>query len=143
MIGVIMDEQENIEIVQRFYAAIGQGDMVTAKELLADFVEWQSPVTRTDHVGITWYRPRIGRDEVLGFFKELSQNAIIEPFEDLKFIVQNDRVVVEGRNRGSALATGRFYEHRWVMIFVVRNGKILEQRHYYDTADIEPAFLRE
>jgi hypothetical protein len=138
-----MDGQDNIEIVKKLYAAIGQGDMVVAKELLADCVEWQSPVTRTDHAGITWYRPRIGRDNVLGFFKELSQKAVIEPFEDLKFIAQNDCVVVEGKNRGSALATGRFYEHRWVMIFVLRNGKVVEQRHYYDTADIEPAFLNE
>ncbi len=92
-----MNEKENIDTVQKFYAAIGQGDMVTAKDLLADFVEWQSPVTRTDHVGITWYRPRIGRDDVLGFFKELSQNATIEPFEDLKFIAQNDRVLSKVR----------------------------------------------
>ena len=96
-------------------------------------------------MGITWYRPRIGRDDVLGFFKELSQNAMIEPFEDLKFIAQNDHVIVEGKIRGSALHPQNTfeYEHSWVMIFVLRNGKILEQRHYYDTADIEPAFLKD
>jgi uncharacterized protein len=138
-----MDGQENIEIVKKLYTAIGQGDMLVAKELLADHVEWQSPVTRADHAGITWYRPRTGRDDVLGFFKELSQKTVIGPFEDLKFIAHNDCVAVEGKNCGSAIATGRFYEHRWVMIFVLRNGKVVEQRHYYDTADIEPAFLKE
>lgn len=138
-----MNEQENIKIVQKLYAAIGQGDIVTAKELLSDRVEWQSPVTRTNHVGITWYRPRKGKDDVLGFFKELSQKAVMGPFEDLKFIAQNDLVVVEGKNNGSVIATGRSYEHSWVMVFVIRDGKVIEQRHYYDTADIESSFLIE
>jgi uncharacterized protein len=138
-----MDEQRNIEIVQKLFAAIGRGDMVMAMELIDDQVEWQSPVTKSDHVGITWYRPRYSRDDVLCFFRELSQNASVGPFEDLKFIAQNDYVVVEGKNHGSGIATGRFYEHNWVMVFVLRNGKIVESRHYYDTADIEPAFIND
>jgi uncharacterized protein len=138
-----LDEQRNIEIVQKLYSAIGQGDMDMATDLIDDHVEWQSPVSKTDHVGITWYRPRHGRDDVISFFKEVSENALVGPFEDLKFIAQDDSVIVEGKNRGSARATGRFYEHNWVMVFVLRNGKIVESRHYYDTADIEPAFVND
>ncbi len=136
-----MSEQENIEVVQRLLFAGGQGDVRTVVEALDDNVVWESPVTRTEHKGITWSRPRHGPKEVMEFFKELHDNAAVEPFYDLKITAQDDRVVIEGKNRGTAKTTGKNYEHNWVMIFVVRNGKIAENRHYYDTADIESAFL--
>jgi hypothetical protein len=60
--------------------------------------------------------------------------------ETLEFTAQGDRVVVEGRNRGSVRSTGCTYEHDWVMVFTVRGGKIVRHRHYYDTADILVAF---
>lgn len=50
-----------------------------------------------------------------------------------------DRVVTEGRNRNTARATGRAYEHEWVMVFTIRDGKIARFRHYYDPADITHA----
>jgi len=51
-------------------------------------------------------------------------------------------VVIEGRNRGIARITGRTYEHDWVMIFTLCNGKIVRFRHYYDTADVLVAFRK-
>jgi uncharacterized protein len=136
----LMSEQQNIELVQRMISAVGQGDMRTVMETLDDNIVFQSPVTRTEHKGITWSRPRHGPRELMEFFNELHVNAAVEQFEDLTFTAQGDRVIIEGRNRGTARATGKTYEHTWVMVFVVRNGKISEHRHYYDTADIEPAF---
>ncbi|MDD1767532.1 MAG: nuclear transport factor 2 family protein [Methanomassiliicoccales archaeon] len=136
-----MSERENVEIVQRLFAALGRRDIQAMRDALADDVKWQSPVTGTEHRGITWSRARQGKDEVMAFFGELSQKSRIEPFTDLIFTAQDNRVVVEGRNRGTALSTGRTYCHDWVMIFLLRDGKICEQRHYYDTADIESAFI--
>jgi uncharacterized protein len=136
-----MNEQENIVVVKNLLNAVGRGDMKGMMDVLADDVEWQSPMTRTEHEGITWSRPRHGPRELIEFFNELHVNAVVEQFEDLTFTAQGDRVIIEGRNRGTARATGKTYEHNWVMVFVVRNGKISEHRHYYDTADIEPAFF--
>ncbi len=138
-----MGERENVEIVRRLFAAGGRGDTQAVRDALTDDVEWQSPVTRVKHRGITWSRARRGREEAMEFFRELSQKSRIEPFRDLRFTAQDDRVVVEGRNRGTSLSTGRTYDHDWVMVFVLRDGKICEQRHYYDTADIESAFVEE
>lgn len=136
-----MSEQENIRVVQRLLFAGSQGDMGTVVEALDNNVKWESPVTRTEHKGITWNRPRHGPRETMEFFQELHEKAAVEPFYDLKITAQGDRVVIEGKNRGIARSTGKDYEHDWVMVFVVRNGKIAEHRHYYDTADIETAFL--
>ena len=57
-------------------------------------------------------------------------------FELDQITAQHDRVVVEGRNKGSVPKTGQTYEHDWVMVFTVRGGKITRFRHYYDTADL-------
>ncbi|MDD1756548.1 MAG: nuclear transport factor 2 family protein [Methanomassiliicoccales archaeon] len=137
-----MSEQENIGVVIKLLDAVGQGDMQAILDILAEDVEWQSPVTRAEHIGITWNRQRHGRDEVMDFFKELNQKSELEPFEEMKFIAQNDRVVLEGMNRGSARSTGKPYEHNWIMVFDIKGGRIVKHRHYYDTADIEPAFLK-
>lgn len=137
-----MSEHENIGVVIKLLEAVGQGNMQAIMDILAEDVEWQSPVTRTEHMGITWNRQRHGRDEVIDFFKELDQKSKLEPFEEMKFTAQDDRVVLEGMNRGSAKSTGKPYEHNWIMVFEINGGKIVRHRHYYDTADIEPAFLK-
>ena len=135
-----MNEQENVQVVQQLFAAFEQGKITVALEILADDVDWQSPVTRARPGKISWATPRHGRKEVAEFFKELSEKMQIERMETLDFTAQGDRVVVEGKNNGTVRSTGRTYEHDWVMVFTVRGGRIVRHRHYYDTADILVAF---
>lgn len=42
-----MNEQENTRVVQALFAAFDRGDFQSCLKLLAEDVEWQSPVTRT------------------------------------------------------------------------------------------------
>ena len=135
-----MREQKNVKIVKQLYSAIERGDLPSALELLAEDVEWRSPVTRTESSEISWSRQRIGRRQVAEFFQELREKVHTEPFERLTFTAEADRVVVEGRNKGRINSTNRSYEHDWVMIFTLHNGKISRSWHYYDTADISAAF---
>ena len=135
-----MNEQENVQVVQKLFAAFGQANIPSALDILAEDVDWQSPVRRSPPSEISWAKPRHGRAEVAKFSTELSERMQIELTETLEFTAQGDRVVVEGRNRGSVRSTGRTYEHDWVMVFTVRGGKIVTHRHYYDTADILVAF---
>ncbi len=136
-------EQDNVQCVQRLYAAFGRGDLPAVMDMLAEDVDWQSPVTRSKHAELSWSRPRHGREQVAQFLEELAEKVHAEEFEDLEFTAQGDRVVVEGRNRGTVRSTGRNYEHDWVMVFTVRGGKIVRSRHYYDTADVAMAFHSE
>jgi ketosteroid isomerase-like protein len=135
-----MNEQANVQVVQKLFAAFGQANIPSALDILAEDVDWQSPVRRSPPSEISWAKPRHGRAEVAKFFRELSEKMQIELMETLEFTAQGDRVVVEGRNRGSVRSTGRTYEHDWVMVFTVCGGKIVTHRHYYDTADILVAF---
>ncbi len=138
-----MNEHENVEVVQRHFAAFAQGDLKAALDVFADEVDFQSPVTRTAPQEISWARSRHSREELAAFFKELGEKMEIERMETLAFTAQGDRVIVEGRNRGTVRSTGRTYEHEWVMVFTLRAGKIVRCRHYYDTADLVAAFQSE
>ena len=135
-----MNEQENTRVVQELFAAFGRGDFQSGLKLLAEDVEWQSPVTRNAPAEISWAQPRRGRAQVAQFFQELGENTQPEPFEIFGITAQGDTVVVEGRNRGQVRSTGRSYEHDWVMVFTVRHGEIVSHRHDYDTADVLAAF---
>lgn len=95
-----MSEQENVQAVQRLYAAFERGDVHSALEMLTEDVDWRSPVTRTEPSELSRARPRRGRGQVAQFFKELGEKVQPEQFKLLKFTAQGDRVVVEGRNRG-------------------------------------------
>ena len=135
-----MSEKENVDVVKRMFEAFGRGDIPAVLGILAEDVEFQSPVTRVEHVEVSWARPRRGREQVAQYFKELAEKVQPKPFEVLATIAQGDMVVVEGRNLGIIKSTGRTYEHDWVMTFNLREGKIISCRHYYDTADVSAAF---
>ena len=124
------------------FAAFGQQNLPAVLDTLAEDVYWQSPVTRAVSREISWARPRHGREQVATFFKELFEGVQPERLEPLQFTAQGDRVIVEGKNRGTVRSTGKNYEHDWVMVFTVRDGKILKLKHYYDTADILAAFKK-
>jgi len=134
------NEQEDLQVVQRLFAAFGRADLPAALGTLAENVDFQSPVTRNAPAQITWAKPRHSRQEVAAFFKELAEKMQIQRMEALEYTAQPGRVVVEGRNHGIVTATGRAYEHDWVMVFTLQDGKIIRHRHYYDTADIVAAF---
>jgi len=127
---------DNITVVRELFASLERGDLPGAIELVGEEVDWQSPVTRTHPPEIPWSRIRRTKQEVGEFFKELGQKVRPEGFKLFQITAQDDRVVVEGQNRGTVHSTGRKYEHDWVMIFSVSDNKIVRLRHYYDTGDL-------
>ncbi len=134
-----MPADENVLLVQRQFEAFGRGDVEVALAAVNDDVDWQAPVSA--HAGaLPWAGPRQGRQQVANYFRQLARAVRPGPFEDLTFTAAGDRVVVEGRNRGIVVATGKPYEHQWVMVFTIRGGQVVRFRHYYDPADIAHAF---
>jgi steroid delta-isomerase-like uncharacterized protein len=138
----MMNEQENVQVVRQMFAAFDQRDLPGALNTLADDVYWQSPVTRGESKEVSWSKPRHSREEVALFFKDLFEKVQPERMETSDFTAQGDRVIVEGKNRGTVRSTGRTYEHDWVMVFTLKEGKIKRLLHYYDTADILAAFRK-
>jgi len=135
-----MSEHSNIEIIKEHFSAFGRGDIQTALSVIAEDVDWQSPVSNTKPNEITWAKSCHNPNEVRQFFLELGEKVQPEKFEIIGIIAQGDNVVVEGRNKGKIRSTGKSYEHDWIMLFTIRDDKIVRHRHYYDTADIVAAF---
>lgn len=129
------EEEKNIKIVENMFAAFQKGDIESFLNSLADNVDWRFPVTTNVSAPITWAKPRHGRQEVEVFFNELFDH-VIPRLKPVRYTSQDDRVVVEGSDRGKAKATGNEYLVDWVTVITLVSGKVTMLYHYFDTADV-------
>jgi ketosteroid isomerase-like protein len=132
-----MTPEANIEFVKELFAAFGRGDIAHVIDAHDHDVEMESPVSRTST--LPWAGLRRGRRELGEYFETMAANLRPEAFQNVVFTASGDRVVVEGSNQGTVIATGERYEHDWVMVFTIQNGKVVRFRHFYDPSDIETA----
>lgn len=131
-----MSGQTNVDIVQRIYEAVGNGDIPTLLDQLADDVEWtyQGPSV------IPFAGTRRGREGVAEFFSLLGENLEFEAFEPREFVAQGDTVVVVGYERNLIKPAGRTFEQEWAHVFTLRDGKIIKHWSFEDTAAYVTAF---
>jgi ketosteroid isomerase-like protein len=132
-----MSAESNVEFVKDLFAAFGRGDIDHFIDAHADDAVTESPVSRTST--LPWAGVRRGRRELVEHFETIAAHVRPEAFHDVTFTASGDRVVAEGSNAGTVLATGERYEHDWVMVFTIQDGKVARFRHFYDTGDIEAA----
>ncbi len=138
-----MTEQEkNIKILKDMFDAYGKGDLKTIINGVDDKVDWKCPVTN-DVSGIIWAKPRHNRHEVESFFKELLDHIAPIEMKPLRFTAQDDRVIVEGIEHSKIKSTGSEYKVEWVMVFVLKKGKVTHLYEYVDTADVTRALRGE
>src|SRR5262245_53958619 len=124
-----MSEQENLEIVRNTYVAFGRGDLEGILARLDPQVSWRTPgPPDLPTAGL-----RRGVDEVRKFFGLLLNTFDIQDFRPADFLAQGDKVVVLGTRREGAQGTGRLVDFRWVHVFTLRGGKIVE---FEEPADV-------
>ncbi len=73
-----MNEKESLQVVQKFFEATVKGNFPAVKDMLAENIDWQSPVTRIESKEISWSKPRHSPEEVSLFFKELFEKVQTE-----------------------------------------------------------------
>jgi ketosteroid isomerase-like protein len=130
-----MSTQNHVALVQDAYAAFGAGDLHRMLGLMTSDIVWEFPASSV----IPWAGTFTGPGEVARFFSALMENSEPEVFEPLNYIASGDRVVVLGRERFRAKATGRSWACEWAHAFTVRDGKIAAFREYTDTAAMTQA----
>jgi uncharacterized protein len=122
-----MSTQENVQIVQDAFAAIGRGDMQGLLALSAEDIEWiipgEWPLAGT-------HRGHAGLADLLQKASEMVETSFTEPRE---FVAQGDRVLVVGVSKGRVKATNRTFEDHFVFAITLRNGKVTNIREYIDT----------
>lgn len=123
--------QENIEIMQSFYAAISRGDVGTVLGLMDPQVEWNE----AEHFLYADHSPYIGPNSILnGVFMRLMSDW--EGFKAIpeEFIGMGDMVAVTGRYHGTYRETGKSVNAQLVHVYTVKDGKLLKFQQYTDTA---------
>jgi ketosteroid isomerase-like protein len=125
-----VSEQENLQVVQAFYLAFGQGDLAEALNTLADNIRWFIPGPKD---AIIFVGRRQGREQVAQLFEKFAEMQEAEEFEPREFIAQGDKVVALGKYRFRVKATGRSYESEWVHVFGISGGKVSDFTEYLDT----------
>jgi ketosteroid isomerase-like protein len=133
-----MSEQDNLEVVRNVYAAFGRGDLEGLLALLDPQVSWRTPgPPDLPTAGL-----RRGHDEVRHFFGVLLNTFDIQEFRPADFLAQGDKVVVLGTSREGPKGTGRLVDFRWVHVFRLRGGKIVEFEEPADVSALVEEFRR-
>ena len=132
-----MSIEKNVQIVKRFFAAIGGGNKQDLLALVAEDTEWIIPGEGWPLAGT--HRGHAGLENLLQKANEAVETSYPEPPE---FIAQGDRVLVIGFATGRIKATSRRFEDHWVFAITVRNGKLTNIREYIDTQALARASER-
>lgn len=133
-----MSEHENLEVVRSVYAAFGRGDLEGILARLDPQVSWRTPgPPDLPTAGL-----RRGVAEVREFFGLLLKTFDIQEFRPAEFLTQGDKVVVLGTSREGPKGTGRMVNFRWVHVFTIRNGKIVECEEPADVSELVEEYRR-
>jgi ketosteroid isomerase-like protein len=123
----MIDGYANKAVVERFLAAIESGDVATIEDLQAPECTWW--VLGGDELSRAAYTDAI---------KSMLLSAASRKVEILGMIAEGDSVAVELR---SEMHFGdRVYANEYHDLFVIRGGRIVHGREYFDTAKVAAFF---
>ena len=123
--------QDPVAVVRGAYDAFGRGDVPAVLSVMDPNIEWveteaKAIPTRGTHVG-----PQQIAENVLGAVpRDWAEFAVVP--ED--FYADGDSVIVRGRVRAVAKASGRSMDAPFVHVFTLADGKILRMTNHHDTA---------
>lgn len=119
-----------LDIVQKFYAAVGSGDMDAAAALMANDVSWME----AENFPLADLNPYVGPQAVIeGVFARLGDEVDNFGLAPERFIADEDSVVMEGRYTGTGKATGRPFNPQIAHVWTVKGGKITSYQQHVDT----------
>jgi uncharacterized protein len=129
-----MSNEENVQVVKNFFAAIGSGDKQALLALVDEGIEWIIPGEDWPLAGT--HRGHAGVAAVLSKADEEIEMTFPKPPE---FVAQGGRVLVVGVATGKIKATTKTFKDDWVFDITVRNGKLTKIREYIDTQALAKA----
>jgi len=125
-----MSEQENLKLVQQFYAAFKTGNIHGVLSTLADDVGWFIPGPKDI---VPFVGQRQGREQVAQAIAQFAEMQDGEQFEVLGSVAQGDKVIAFGHYRWRIKSTGHSYESDFVHAFTISQGKVSRFQEYLDT----------
>ena len=132
-----MQEARNTQIVKDAYDAFGRGDVETLLGYFDETILWKPVHGAARHVPTAGERR--GKAAVGEFFKIVSEQVNFLRFEPKDFVAQDDKVVAIG-HYVARVPSGRGFESDFVMVFTLRDGKVVEFQEFSDSAAINAAY---
>jgi ketosteroid isomerase-like protein len=125
-----MSEEDNKELVRRFFATLSSGDLEAVKGFFGESSTWGIGFAEDPSV-------RRGPTEIIDDFLVPIREGLFEP-ENPKVEIQNlwadgDWVIAETVGTGPML-NGNAYRNVYAFVLRVEGGVIAEMREYMDTA---------
>jgi ketosteroid isomerase-like protein len=133
-----MNEAQNTQVVKDAYAAFGRGDISALLGCMADGIQWLPVIGTASHVPFSGERR--GKAEVAEFFQQVADAEDFQQFEPREFVAQADKVVAIGHYRAVSKPAGKSFESDFVMVFTLRDGKVVRFQEFTDSASINAAF---
>ena len=131
--------QENVEIVQSCFRALGRGDLESFFAVLDDGVEWVNPpyaVEPGTRRGTAEFRDALDRMRASFGGIRLEVDEVVEACESV--------VVVTGRWTGKGTGSGVRLETPFSSALTLRNGKVVRYEWFREKAEaLEAAGLAE
>ena len=131
-----MNEQQNVALIQKLYAAFERGDVQTILDNLADDVQW----TLEGPAIIPYAGTKTGPAQVLGFFQALAGTQSDLKLTTESFVAQGDTVAALGRYGATVKATGKKFDSAVAHFFTIRDGKVARFLDFGDTAAMADAY---
>ncbi len=124
--------EDNIKVVQDFFAAYGASDLDGIAAVMDENVKWHIPV-RHPLAGT-----KTGRDEVLAFFEQLGTAG----FQAEPIYFGADETHVVDIHRGWSNADGKpNVDTTWALVYRIENGKIVEATNLSADQDAANTFF--
>lgn len=120
--------QENVELVRVVHEGWARGDFRAGKDLMSADFSWDQPSEAVE--------PGSRSGAEVG----QSLRNLFEIYEDFRveadeFVDVGDRVVVTGRNRGTARGSGMELNQEFAYVWDVRGGELARLRVFTDRAE--------
>jgi ketosteroid isomerase-like protein len=132
-----MQEAENTKVIQEAYAAFGRGDVQAILDRIDDNAKWIGVYGTDSRVPTSGERR--GKAAIGEFFKQVAEHVNFSRFEPKEFIATGDKVVALGHYTATT-PIGKGFDSDFVMVFTLRNGKVVHFQEFCNSAAINAAY---
>jgi ketosteroid isomerase-like protein len=129
-------EQENLMTMKQTYADFQKGNISAVLNSFTQDGEYISPGGPEVPLSGVYS----GKEEIEGFFRNLSAVAQFTQFEPQEYIAKGDKVVSRGFEQGLSKLSGMEFSSEWAAIAIFSGGKISRFQFFEDTASIVAAY---
>jgi uncharacterized protein len=129
--------EQNVQIIQRIYAAFGSGDVPAILERVTEDTEWGFAVGASD---VPWHQPVKGKATVPRFFGAIQEHVQMERFEPKELVHSGDHVIAHIEIAYTIRKTGKRVAMDQLHWWTLKEGRVSRLRHFEDTAAVLAAW---